>query len=66
MVELFFCLTAMLFMAWVIVLKLREDLMKKEIHRLLQELKKAVEKSGGDVRISAQEHTWGHKPFWLK
>ena len=66
MVELFFCLTAMLFMAWVIVLKLREDLMKKEIHRLLQELKKAVEKSGGDVRIYAQEHAWGHKPFWLK
>ncbi len=66
MVELFFCLTSILFMAWVVVLKLREDLLNKEIERLLKELQVLVKKSGGDVNLSQQEHSWGQKPSWLK
>ncbi len=65
MVEFLFCMTSMLFLAWVIVLKLQMHELKEGIEKLERELQKRLDKEKGDVDVTRDHRSSGHKSKWL-
>jgi FtsZ-binding cell division protein ZapB len=58
-------MTSLLFLAWVIVLKMQVQELREEAQRLAKELDRYIKKAQRDVDVSKEEHTWGKKPGWM-
>jgi hypothetical protein len=66
MAEFTFCIAALLFLIWVIFLKMQIDRKNKQIAQLEAELEKRIRKETGSAVVSHEQEVWGHKPGWFK
>lgn len=61
MAEIVFCLTSLLFLAWVIVLKGQVDRLNRLSAQLQAELQRCVRQKTGDVEIGREARVWGRR-----